>query len=150
MKKSQGWTFIKVYTIFIYIWMFTPIVAVVILSFNPQQFASFPMDSLSFKWYVKLANNITILGAFKNSLILGFLTAILTTIIGIPVGVVCWAASALIYGISSWSDSEITKSTRDTSFELIVSMFKVTSWDYEYIYNSYDLTLTKIENQLKK
>ena len=87
MKKSQGWTFIKVYTIFIYIWMFTPIVAVVILSFNPQQFASFPMDSLSFKWYVKLANNITILGAFKNSLILGFLTAILTTIIGIPAGI---------------------------------------------------------------
>ena len=38
MKKLSGWSFIKVYTFLIYIWMFAPIVAVVLLSFNPQQF----------------------------------------------------------------------------------------------------------------
>jgi spermidine/putrescine transport system permease protein len=84
MKKLSGWTFIKAYTFLIYIWMFAPIVAVVLLSFNPQQFGSFPMDGFSFTWYVKLAHNATILGAFKNSLVLGSLTAILTTVIGIP------------------------------------------------------------------
>ncbi len=47
--------------------MFTPIVAVIILSFNPQQFGSFPMEGFSFRWYVKLAQNQTILGAFQNS-----------------------------------------------------------------------------------
>ncbi len=84
MKKISGWGLIKVYTAFVYLWMFTPIVAVVILSFNPHQFGSFPMEGFSFKWYLKLAQNYTILNAFKNSLILGSLTAVLATAIGIP------------------------------------------------------------------
>ncbi len=84
MKFFSGWSLIRAYTIFIYVWMFTPIVAVIILSFNPQQFGSFPMDGVSFKWYVKLAHNATILDAFKNSLVLGSLTAVIATAIGVP------------------------------------------------------------------
>ena len=85
MKKIfSGWSLIKAYTIFVYIWMFTPIVAVVLLSFNPQEFGSFPMKGLSLKWYVKLAHDTAILGAFKNSLILGSLTAVFATAIAIP------------------------------------------------------------------
>ncbi len=44
---------IRLYTILVYVFMFAPIVAVIILSFNPQQFGSFPMKGFSFKWYVK-------------------------------------------------------------------------------------------------
>ncbi len=84
MKSISGWSLIKFYTLLIYVWMFTPIVAVVLLSFNPQQFGSFPMEGFSFQWYVKLAQNETILWAFKNSLVLGSLTAVLATAIGIP------------------------------------------------------------------
>ena len=84
MKTISGWSLIRLYTIIVYVLMFAPIVAVVILSFNPQQFGSFPMESFSFRWYVKLAHNQTILVAFKNSLILGSLTAVFVTAIGIP------------------------------------------------------------------
>lgn len=84
MPRISGWSLIRLYTILVYVWMFTPIVAVVILSFNPQQFGSFPMEGFSFRWYVKLAHNDTILNAFKNSLVLGSLTAVVTTAIGIP------------------------------------------------------------------
>jgi len=84
MKRISGWGLIKVYTTFVYVWMFTPIVAVIILSFNPHQFGSFPMEGFSFKWYLELSQNYTILNAFKNSLILGSLTAVLATAIGIP------------------------------------------------------------------
>ncbi len=85
MKKIfSGWSLIKFYTLLIYIWMFAPIVAVVLLSFNPKQFGSFPMEGFSFRWYVELAQNPTILGAFKNSLILGSLTAVLATAIAVP------------------------------------------------------------------
>jgi len=83
-KMISGWTLIKLYTLVVYIWMFTPIVAVVILAFNPQQFGSFPMEGFSFKWFVKLAHNSTILDAFKNSMVLGTLTAIFSTAVGIP------------------------------------------------------------------
>jgi spermidine/putrescine transport system permease protein len=84
MKLFSGWSLIRAYTLLVYVWMFTPIVAVVLLSFNPQQFGSFPMEGFSFKWYVKLAHNTTILTAFKNSLVLGSLTSVLSTAIGIP------------------------------------------------------------------
>jgi spermidine/putrescine transport system permease protein len=84
MKMISGWSLIRLYTILIYVFMFAPIVVVIILSFNPEQFGSFPMKGISFKWYFKLAQNKPILLAFKNSLILGSLTAVLVTAIGIP------------------------------------------------------------------
>lgn len=84
MRFISGWSLIRYYTVLVYVFMFAPIVAVVILSFNPQQFGSFPMEGFSFQWYVKLAQNRTILSAFKNSLVLGSLTAVSVTFIGIP------------------------------------------------------------------
>ncbi|MDF1525922.1 MAG: ABC transporter permease [bacterium] len=85
MKKLiTGWSLIKLYTLLVYIWMFAPIVAVVLLSFNPKQFGSFPMEGFSFRWYNELIHNPSILGAFKNSLILGSLTSVLATAIAVP------------------------------------------------------------------
>jgi spermidine/putrescine transport system permease protein len=84
MPRFSGWSLIRLFTIMVYIWMFAPILAVVILSFNPQQFGSFPMEGLSLRWYVKLVQNQSILNAFKNSLVLGSFTAILSTTIAIP------------------------------------------------------------------
>lgn len=84
MPRISGWSLIRLFTIMVYIWMFAPIVAVVILSFNPQQFGSFPMEGFSLRWYVTLAQNQTIINAFKNSLVLGSFTAVMTTIIAIP------------------------------------------------------------------
>lgn len=83
MLKNSGWSLIKLYTFLVYVFMFAPIVVVIVLSFNPQQFGCFPMEGFSFKWYVKLAHNDTILRAFKSSLLLGSLTAIITTSIGV-------------------------------------------------------------------
>ena len=83
MFKITGWSLIKFYTFLVYVFMFAPIVVVIVLSFNPHQFGSFPMEGFSFKWYVKLAHNDTILRAFKSSLILGSCTAVISTTIGI-------------------------------------------------------------------
>jgi len=84
MFKISGWSLIRLYTIVVYVFMFAPIVAVVILSFNPQQFGSFPMEGFSFKWYLKLTQNETIIAAFKNSMVLGSLTSIVVTAVAIP------------------------------------------------------------------
>ncbi|MEJ2097495.1 MAG: ABC transporter permease [Deltaproteobacteria bacterium] len=80
---SLGWTLIKIYTFFVYVFLFAPIVVVMVLAFNPQQFGIFPMEGFSFRWFVKLAHNEAIIGAFKNSLVLGSLTAVFSTAIGI-------------------------------------------------------------------
>ncbi len=81
--RVSGWFLIRLYTILIYVFMFAPIAVVIVLSFNPEQFGSFPMKGFSLRWFVKLANNGPILMAFKNSLILGTLTAAASTTIGI-------------------------------------------------------------------
>lgn len=82
--KITGWSLIRLYTICVYVFMFAPIVVVVLLSFNPQQFGSFPMHGFSYRWYVRLAQNDTILGAFRISIILGSLSALIATSIAIP------------------------------------------------------------------
>lgn len=84
MLKPSGWSLIKLYTLLVYFWMFAPIIVVILLSFNPKQFGTFPMEGFSLKWYGDLFTNETIIGAFQISLLLGSLTAILTTAIGIP------------------------------------------------------------------
>ena len=84
MLKPSGWSLIKLYTLLVYFWMFAPIIVVILLSFNPKQFGTFPMEGFSLKWYGDLFTNETIIRAFQVSLLLGSLTAILTTAIGIP------------------------------------------------------------------
>ena len=80
---SPGWTLIKIYTFLVYVFLFAPIVVVIVLAFNPKQFGIFPMEGLSLRWFIKLAQNDSIIDAFKNSLILGSLTALISTTIGI-------------------------------------------------------------------
>ena len=84
MKQfSPGWTLIRIYTFLVYVFLFAPIIVVIVLAFNPKQFGIFPMEGVSFRWFIKLAQNEAIMDAFKNSLVLGSLTAVLSTAIGI-------------------------------------------------------------------
>lgn len=78
-----GWTLIRLYTIAIYVFMFLPVAVVVLLSFNSSQFGSFPMEGLSFRWFVRLWENDAIVRAFRVSILLGALTSAISTIVGI-------------------------------------------------------------------
>ncbi|WP_247653732.1 ABC transporter permease [Labrenzia sp. PHM005] len=63
--------------------MFLPVIVVVLLSFNASQFGSFPMTGFSFRWFVELAQNDAILRAFQTSIMLGALTAVISTTLGV-------------------------------------------------------------------
>ena len=79
----MGWFFIRGYAILVYLFMFLPVAVVVLLSFNASQFGSFPMTGFSFRWFVELAQNDAILRAFRTSVILGLLTALISTTLGV-------------------------------------------------------------------
>ncbi|WP_417680324.1 ABC transporter permease [Roseibium sp.] len=79
----MGWFLIRGWALLVYIFMFLPVAVVVLLSFNASQFGSFPMTGFSFHWFVELANNDAILRAFETSLILGALTALVSTTLGV-------------------------------------------------------------------
>ena len=79
----MGWNLIRVWALLVYVFMFLPVAVVVLLSFNASQFGSFPMTGLSFRWFVELAQNEAILRAFRTSIVLGALTALVSTVIGV-------------------------------------------------------------------
>ena len=79
----MGWRLIRIYTILVYLFMFLPIAVVVLLSFNANQFGSFPMTGLSTRWFEALWNNDAIMRAFQTSIVLGLMTAVISTVLGV-------------------------------------------------------------------
>lgn len=79
----NGWNAIRVTTVLVYLFMFVPVAVVLLLSFNSSEFGSFPMDGLSLRWFFELWNNDAIVRAFQTSLLLGSLTAIFSTTVGV-------------------------------------------------------------------
>ena len=79
----MGWGLIRLYAIAVYGFMFLPVVAVVLLSFNANQFGSFPMTGLSLRWFEALWNNDAVMRAFRTSLVLGLMTAVISTTLGV-------------------------------------------------------------------
>ncbi|MCZ4282575.1 ABC transporter permease [Kiloniella laminariae] len=79
----MGWSIIRAWTAAVYLFMFLPVVVVVLLSFNDNQFGSFPITGFSFRWFIELWQNDAILRAFKTSIVLGTLTALISTFLGV-------------------------------------------------------------------
>lgn len=79
----SGWSLIRLWTILVYGFMFLPVAVVVLLSFNASQFGSFPMTGLSLRWFGELWANEAILRAFRVSFVLGALTALISTTLGV-------------------------------------------------------------------
>jgi spermidine/putrescine transport system permease protein len=79
----SGWSLIRAFTVLVYLFMFLPVGVVVLLAFNANQFGSFPMEGVSFRWFVELWNNDAIVRAFKTSVLLGALTAVVSTTFGV-------------------------------------------------------------------
>ena len=79
----MGAASIRAFTTFVYIFMFAPIMVVVLLSFNSAQFGSFPIEGFSLRWFEELANNAAIVRALKTSLVLAILSSTISTTMGI-------------------------------------------------------------------
>ncbi|KJS17646.1 MAG: spermidine/putrescine ABC transporter permease [Hoeflea sp. BRH_c9] len=79
----MGWRLIRTYTILVYLFMFLPIAVVVLLSFNANQFGSFPMTGVSTRWFEALWENEAIMRAFRTSILLGLMTAAISTVLGV-------------------------------------------------------------------
>lgn len=78
-----AWRLTGLVTLCVYIFMFAPIAATIILSFNASMFGGFPMTGFSLQWYGKLMANEAVLAAFRTSLWIALVTAVATTAIGV-------------------------------------------------------------------
>jgi spermidine/putrescine transport system permease protein len=80
--SAQGWFLVKLFTILVYLFMFAPILVVLILSFNASEFGGFPMTGFSLHWYGKLLEDPAVVRAFQTSLWIGLLTSVVCTVFG--------------------------------------------------------------------
>jgi spermidine/putrescine transport system permease protein len=87
--KGFGWRAVQAFTVLVYIFMFAPILVVIVLSFNASQFGGFPMTGFSLHWYAKLMENDSVLRAFQTSLWVAVVTSIVCSVLGILAAVAC-------------------------------------------------------------
>lgn len=78
-----AWWLTGFVTVCVYIFLFAPIITTVVLSFNSSMFGGFPMTGFSLRWYVKLLGNEQVLAAFRTSLWIALVTAVVSTAIGL-------------------------------------------------------------------
>lgn len=71
----------KIYTSLIFIFLFAPILILLVFSFNESKSLSV-FSTFSFKWYEELLNDRSTLEAVKNTLILALSATIISTVMG--------------------------------------------------------------------
>lgn len=71
-----------VYTALVFVFIFTPIVASFVFSFNSDRFPSLPLGSFTLKWYATALARPEVWEAAQTSVIVAISSAILSTFIG--------------------------------------------------------------------
>ncbi len=83
LMPMSGW-FLRLTTVIVYAFLYLPILIVIIMSFHPQVYLTFPLPAYSLRWYEELLHDELMIRATLNSLWLGGLTALLSAVIGTP------------------------------------------------------------------
>jgi spermidine/putrescine transport system permease protein len=76
----EAW--LRGHTFLVYLFLYLPIVVVVVFSFNGTARRVTQWDGLSLRWYAYVLSNTEVQRDLLNSLIVGFSTAIISTIVG--------------------------------------------------------------------
>lgn len=71
-----------IYIAVVFAFIFTPIVASMVFSFNSDRFPTIPLGSFTLKWYATILNRPEVLEAATRSLIVAATTSVLATAIG--------------------------------------------------------------------
>ena len=73
---------LRFYTALVFIFIFAPIAASFVFSFNSDRFPTIPLGSFTTQWYVKAFSNSEVWDAGLRSIIVSTCSAVLATIIG--------------------------------------------------------------------
>lgn len=72
---------LKAYAVLIIVYLYAPIVILLAFSFNNSIFIAFPFKGLTLRWYEAMANNAQLHGALWNSIVVGVIAALVSTIL---------------------------------------------------------------------
>ncbi len=81
LDRSIKW-FLRAYLGFVFLFVFAPIIASVIFSFNSQRFPTIPLGSFTWHWYETIWADPDVWDAVRTSIIVSTCTSVLATFIG--------------------------------------------------------------------
>jgi spermidine/putrescine transport system permease protein len=79
--RAVRW-FLRCYLALLFLFVFAPILASVVFSFNSQRFPTIPLGSFSLQWYEAILEDPDVWDAVRTSIIVSISTACLATFIG--------------------------------------------------------------------
>ena len=79
--RALQW-FLRLYLVVVFAFVFAPIIASMVFSFNSDRFPTIPLGSFTFKWYEQVWGNEAMWEAMRNSLLVAASVSVLSTFIG--------------------------------------------------------------------
>jgi spermidine/putrescine transport system permease protein len=83
-RLSIGSGLIRLVTVLVYLFLYMPIAVIVLMSFYPGTYMTFPLPGYSLRWYHEFFQDALLIRALLNSLALGATAAALSALIGTP------------------------------------------------------------------
>lgn len=75
-------TALRAYMVLVFVFVFAPIAASFVFSFNSDRFPSLPLGHFTTDWYEAIFTDPLVTGAFLNTLIVGLCSSVLATLLG--------------------------------------------------------------------
>jgi len=72
---------------FLLVFLYAPLVILVIFSFNDREFVSFPWQGFTLRWYQQFLENPFLLDSLKTSAAIATMTSVVTTALAIPASI---------------------------------------------------------------
>ncbi len=73
---------LRSYVVLVFVFIFTPIIASFVFSFNADRFPTLPLGEFSLHWYREIVADPNVWEAFRNSLLVGSTAACVSTLFG--------------------------------------------------------------------
>ena len=93
------WTFFGLLVVFLY----APILVLIVFSFNDRTFVSFPWQGFTLRWYREFMQNSALLSSLKTSGLVALVTAVVAVALAIPASILLvrrrFFAKSLVSGI---------------------------------------------------
>jgi putative spermidine/putrescine transport system permease protein len=84
MEERQSRWPLKIAVAMLFVFLLTPVLVILPLSFSGENTLRFPPSSWGLRWYAEFFANARMLGAFRTSLIIGVLVTAATLLIALP------------------------------------------------------------------
>jgi ABC-type spermidine/putrescine transport system permease subunit II len=93
---------LTIYTVLFFIYIFAPIILIFIFAWNKGEGYNFPLQGITWKWFIELFKDELALKSIKNSIVIAVISATISTIFGTAL------TFGIIKGISKYKTAYLT------------------------------------------